>query len=546
MRRFLVLPFLAIFASAFFSCEYLEEVEPRGFIASVDSLLGDTVIIHDTVTNDTCINGCCKDPYRNARVVLWQGHSIGDGRGEVISVVPDSTLWLASPSGLAVEMVTTQTTSNDGDFGSTARNFSIKHKEYFGGSIVLVNSCSGGADVMSVTDKNDWSTTGNLWAKSILKARNTLATVKKDSLYAIVIEIGINDAGANKPYASIKAAYQDLINRDLAEFPGTTILICQQAKTGSTGNATVTYDLRRLIIELARENENVHIAMSDAIFVGPSWMPDGTHPNAAAHDVKGAGLAQWFKNHSLGYSKWANSVLSTQFEEFTPARKNLVASFVDSQVSNGNYWKFERLCFFKTSTKENIYVDWSLMGYVTQNKIVYNANQDIQNNTAGGYWLSWVNPSVYTSRSGYTNFITGAKITARATAITAVGHLLGGGDANSRVSLQQNGSGFTYYANDLTASTASLTDIGFIPGNLYAVYRTGDEKGILKNTNVYASQVVPATVAANETIALSTMRLSGTFTQALLGNYEYYFYAAHDGFDMTSFYNAAETLTAAW
>lgn len=541
MRKLLLsLPILFLFALS--ACTE-EIIEARGLLASIDSAQTDTVIVHDTVTVDTCLNNCC-DPYKGARVILWQGHSIGDGRDVLSSVVPDSTLFLASKTGLGIEMVTTQTTSNGGDYHSTARNFAIKHKEYFGGSIILVNQCSGGSDVAAFSDKNDWSITGNLWAKSITAARNALAVSKKDSLYAIVIDIGVNDAGANKNYATIKAAYQDLIDRDKAEFPGVQILISQQAKTGATGNLTVTYDLRRLIIEIARENEGVDIAMSDATFLNTIF--DQTHLSAAGEDLKGAQLAQWFKNKSLGYSKWANSVLSTQYDELPASKKDAVATFVDSQVSNGNYWKFERLTFFKTSSANNVLVDWSLMGYVLQSRVTVNLNDNMQTTRADAYWHSYVNPSVYTSRSSATNFITGVKVKARASAITANANLFGGGDASAHVGIRQNGTSLSYFANDLTNSTALSSDIGILPGNLYSVYRNGTEKGLIKNTAVAASATVAMTSPANEIIAVSTQRISGNQSFTMLGSYEYYFYAAYDGFDLNSFYNAAETFISTY
>lgn len=534
MRKLL---FLALFIPLM-SCQYMEDVE--GYA------LAEKLIASDSTETHTCDSCKCPTFYKDLKVVVWQGHSIGDGRGEVISVVPDSTLWLASRTGLAIEMVTTQSTSNDGDYGSTARNFSVKHKEYFGGGILLVNGCSGGAYAVSTPSTgNDWSATGKLWQKSITAGRNALNLVQQDSLYAIVIDLGINDINVNRNYATIKAAYQDLIDRDQAEFPGVPIVISQAGKTGTIGNGTLAYDLRRLIIELANENSNVSIAMSDAMFVGPDWMVDSTHPNAAAHDVKGASLAQWFKNRSLGYSKWANAVISTHFDELTPGRKNLLATFIDSQVSNGNFFKLERLLNFKTSQKENIFCDWSLMGYTSQSKIVYNANTDIQNGT-GAYYITYVTPSIYVGRSAPDNFITGVKLRAKTTNLTTVASLFGGSDATARLSVQQTGTGLAFYANDLTATTALTSDVGFLAGNTYTVYRNGGEKGLKKNLVTEATASIPVVSGVTSAITVGGLRTGSSMSQYYFGNYEYYFDAAYTDFDFTSFYNGMEAVMAGW
>lgn len=186
------------------------------------------------------------DPYRTSdgkHLFGVVGDSIARGtnnrNGEPI---PSNDGTLYEFSGASVSQVIDIASAVD---GSQWPSFAVKWKALKSADTVISMGAIGGAEWFPNGDTNNWHTSGanyNIW-KAEAEAMEAHYSRK---MYAVIINLGINDARGTKPLADIQAAMFSLIDRINADFSAPRIYIVQLGRE-ERGLTNRIRDIQKLI-----------------------------------------------------------------------------------------------------------------------------------------------------------------------------------------------------------------------------------------------------------------------------------------------------------
>jgi lysophospholipase L1-like esterase len=471
------------------------------------------------------------------------GDSNADGAATIITTCAADTLYLWN--GSTTTEITTQSVANDSPtLGSIWQPFATAYKANTGSPVFLINGSRGGsnASALGAGSGFSWSTTGTLYDLFKAKVASGLAASGISQLTAIIVNLGVNDVRGAQSLATITTGFNSLFTRLNTDYPGVPVLVIQVGRKEDTLLNSALYEVRELLIDLANTYTNVHMCSSALTFALLSgYEADGLHYNQLTQQAIGSQLANWFTNSA--YSKWGRSVISSLFDVPSNARKTLIDNFISSQVTSGNYFRMDGLHVFKTGTENNIYFDWSFIGYGVKRTSTFTANDSIATDGVAGYFDTSYIQNHLTKRSLRTNLFMGVKVKTRVTAGTA--YLFGNFNGTNIVGANSNGTNVRYLINDATFSNG--TEVTFANNSLYSVGRTAGTKRLIKNkTQDATAAVAVAANIDNFNVTIGAINSSGTKATFMSASYEYYFVSEHDSFDIGNFYDNIEIMIAGW
>lgn len=481
------------------------------------------------------------EPGRHALGII--GDSNADGAATVITTCAADTLYLWN--GTTTAEITTQSVANDSPtLGSIWQPFATAHKANTGSPVFLINGSRGGSNVSALGAGSEfsWSTTGTRYGLFQTKVASGLAASGISQLTAIIVNLGINDVRGAQTLATITTGFNSLFTRLESDYPGVPILVIQVGRKEDAIQNAALYEVRELLVDLCNTYTNVHMvgsAVPLALLSG--YEADALHYNQAGQQMLASQLANWFTNSA--YSKWGRSVISSLFDVPSSARKTLIDNFISSQVSSGNYFRLDCLNVFKTGTENNIFFDWSFIGYGVKRTSTFTANDSIATDGVAGYYDTSYIQNHLTKRSSRTNIYAGVKIKNKTT--TANSYLCGTFNGTNVLGINQNGTNVRYLANDATFSLG--TEVTFANNSLYTVGRTSGTKKLVKNKTQDASAAVAVGANIdNFNMVIGAVNSSGTKATFINASYEYFFVSEHDSFDIANFYDNIEIMIAGW
>lgn len=478
------------------------------------------------------------------------GDSNADGRGGSIPTVASNTLYLWG--GSSFSQITTQSVSNnDNTKGSIWQQMATDYKALTGRPVYLVNGGWGGSEFYPNGDNTNWYTSGDLYTPFITELDQALAARNAIKPTALIMNLGINDCRAATSVANVQTGITSLLDRLVAKYPGTPILCIVPGKAESnTYNDQRFYQIRAHLIQKAQEMTDVHILCNAGQFVDISGMyqSDDIHYHQAMNDIIGSMIGRWFANGGVS-NKWARTLISSHFDVLNNNRKDLINTFVTNQYNNGNYFKLESLLVYKTTTANNLYIDWTFVSFGREGPfpVTFTANDNISSNGSSTYCaFSYVNSFYNRSGAGQNDFIIGVKLKTNSQTAGTSGTLFGR-SASPMIRLAQSTATITYHANVVSGSSRTVSgNFPLSDNTLHSVARNGGTEYYIKNTTITDTHSLASSGAMTATPLVGANGTAGSPAVYLNGTYEYAFAAKYDGFDLSSFYTDIEYLIAHW
>jgi len=454
------------------------------------------------------------------------------------------------------EITTTDISNTNPAYGTIFKKFATDYKAATTRKPVIINEGLGGSYFFNSNAAISWDPTGDLYPAAVTEANDCLSFLGLTELKGIILVCGTNDARAGFTIGTILSAMQDLITSLQIDFPGVPIYISQ---LGAIDAGVVMFDtklnsIRIKLRELVRDTTSCYFFTSFASFwrsgvANDYYNADQLHLYQAGYNIVGSQLSRCI-NLTATYSKEATGVIASLIDDISTTRKNLIAAFVDSQVTAGNYYLFNTLQLFKTTTINNIYVDWAMVGVSLDTPALagtFNANSDFQfNGSSDAFGMGWHNSDGIATQN---DIIFGAKVktnnTATGTLSTLIGKQLSSGQPISII--RQNASGnISFFVHDQTQTFATGSNTVLNNDTLYSAYRSGTTKGLYINKTLNTSATVASTGDIPTLYYLGCFFFNGAGAQWFNGNVEYAFTAKFTGFNIDSFYDNSETLIDNW
>jgi len=388
-------------------------------------------------------------------------------------------------------------------WGSPFPQYGIDLNAAIGATIVMVCSGFGGSNYSPRTgETGNWTDSGALWGPARADFDDCLLYLKNAFPNArirvkVKVIMGVNDVRGATALSNVQSDITAFYDRFQKSYPGIEIGIILPGRSESGVTTARHTSIRNYLITEARNRYNVHVAGTEAPLANAGLYDSGDnlHLLQSGNNVLGSMMARWDIN-SL-YSKWARTIIGSQFEDVTQDFKNRIERFVRRV---GDYlFQFEYLYILYNSSMNSALNSWSLLtagtnvgctfspyGYAssdgtTSKYLILNHianNNDLYANANDFLKGLWVK----TNRSAAGS---GTKI-AMGTLTGSAQALIGQANSANRVYAR---------ANDLGA-TAYTTDTKFQDDSLYGVYRLdASNNGILKNGSSAQSGAV-AEVAA--------------------------------------------------
>lgn len=484
------------------------------------------------------------------------GDSNSDGRGTTLGPNTSAGTFY-NWNGSSFTEITTTDVSNGGANGTYLKQFAVNYNARTGFKIYLVQKGSGGSNFYPDGDANNWYTTGDRYVDMRTEARKAMTALGVTKPKAIFVTLGINDNRAGTTLNLIQTGVNSLVSRLNADFPNTTIIFNQVGRSevgspsGEESFAGRLYAIRGYLIDAARNNTNVYLLSGPTTAIGfgtGMYNVDLLHYNQTLNNYIGAQLDRLLLNKD-SYSKWAACVQSSMFDDLSTIRDQAIATFVDAEIANGNFWKYEHFTYYKTTVQENCFVDWTFRGYIFNNtSITFTANSHLSSNgTSNHYAYTYLSGINTASGASSTDFINGVFVLDNITASGTSATLFGGGTAATLISVGQNTTpAETWRSNDLTISTYA-TEGSFVDGNFYGTGRNAGTKYLYKNST-QASSASVATTGANSTVlpVLGAFNNNGTVSSRISAQFQYNIAAPLTTFNLSSFISNANTLIASW
>lgn len=436
--------------------------------------------------------------------------------------------------------------------GSPWKQFALDHNANTGKIVVLVCGGSGGAEFYPNGDNNNWSASGTLRAAFETKLNSCLAYFGKQIPDAWFSILGVNDARGAQSLSNIQSASQSYIDWIQTNWPGTTILHAQvgisENSTNGNRNTARIMSVRTYVRDLAKNNPNVHLVGSLPSFNGAGYYDtDNIHLTQAGNNELGKMFARWFQNTT--YNKWARSLVSSFFTDISSSRKTLINNFIDAEIANGNYFKYDLLNSFKNEDVKNIYVDWTfLQGPSGVGSPTFTANGYITTNgTTGQYWKTGHTPSINSYNISQNSVNYGLKIRTRVTSSGTLAVAMGVNDGTQRVMIGQNTTpAVAYFVHNNAISTSTSPDVALANDALYAVIRSGSATNIMvKNTTTIDAVGSISVGLPSYEITIGANNVSNVLGTPFSGTYEYYWGGSHT-INHNDAYNNMETVIDNW
>jgi len=493
---------------------------------------------------------------RRKFTILTIGDSNCNGTASTITTCAPGTLY--NFNGTTYDEITTQSVGNSTPtLGSIWQPFANKYKAAFGRTVHLINCGKGGTYVCppgtvgvvpgtatpaNAAAANSWGTGGDLRGDAETKVAAGLAAISSTAtLDLIVVNVGINDNRNEYPIATVETAMDGFVSWINGQWPGIPVLVIQVGRSEFTILNQNLYRVRAKWVNICDGSTYFSMCSSPLSLIYTSgYEADNLHYNATGQDYLAQCLVRWLLNDRL--TKWGRSVVSSFYADLTEARKTLVDTFISTLVTNGDFFRLEGYFRFRRSHVNDIFVDWSFIGYGANSGSTYVANDCETFDGTDDYFATGIRPDWYI-RSGLNDVFISAKIKDnRSTGTTS---LFGSITASGALSYVQNP--VRLRVNDLTLTQFTSAETFFADDSRYSLRRTsstakiGYKDKVTRFTGSVTSTAQP-TFAATAASQQSTGPVIGAFLDCDLIDFAY----GNSSIDLNTFHDAAEALEDNW
>lgn len=418
--------------------------------------------------------------------------------------------------------------------------FAIDYNADTGKKIVIVNNGLSGSAFFSGTAGLSWYTNGSLYAAAVTKTNDTLALMGISKLKAIFVVLGINDGTLNYTYVS------SLIDRLQADYPDTPILMAQ---IGTDSVRNIRTSDRNIIRNGPINYTDVHFAATLAPLLGAGlYQASSPHPLMAGYNAFGSMYARWFKNSA--YSKWARSIISCHFDDISSARKSLIETCVSAL--GANLFDLDLLGYYKTSTVNNVFVDWTfLQDPQNPGAATFASNDSLSTDGAATYFTIGIRPQLCLVKSTLSDFFVGVKVKTNSTPQGTAAALFGGQfSTTTKTAIAQSTTPDLNFASNNLTGINNTTDLKINDNTLYATGRNGTPTYAYKNGVQIGTASQGGTGTSSNVVVggLNTANTypNGTLATPINASYEYAVWGKFSTVNQLTVYNAMEALVSGW
>lgn len=362
-----------------------------------------------------------------------------------------------------------------------------------GSSNFAIQTDGGAGDCWDPTE------VGSLYDQAVTDAGATLALCGLSELTGIFVVLGINDARdihsgvpQGVPLADVYTAMDNFYAQLQIDFPGVPIIISQIGRHETASNDARLGGIRAKSKQLCIDNANLFLIggeLSGYDTPTPQYASDDVHLNQNGNNNLGEMFAMWYNNAS--YPKWVRSILSSQYDVWTQAKKDLLNAFIGA--NEASYLSHDMLYMFRQNAESHMFLDWAFMCMPSNEAGGFTQNGYISF-TAGSHWRTGWTPSLNSRVASQNDIFLCARTrtaeTLAGTAATLIGGISGG---NNAINISQGvGSTLSFRVDDFTSTVYSgETDI-----KDDALYLTGRTSSTNKYLSKDASSVQTGSVAS--------------------------------------------------
>lgn len=517
MKRIFVLLFLSLLFS---TCE----AQPVGLFKStgIDSI---------TSANDE-------------RVIMVIGDSNAFGSALTATAPTPSAGTVYDYDGVNINEITAAfiSSSVSGTGRSSWVKFGIDYNTITGKKVIIVNTALSSSAYNSVSTAFSWETNGPLYERAKLKTNRLLYQLGVLKPAAICINLGINDGTLTL------ASVQSLLARLRNDYYGVPILMAQ---VGFTSVYTASQELRRKTLR------DAVIADSKVTFVAsmPAQMGAGQYETGSPHltqtgyDNIGASFARYFKYKDSGYSKWALSIICSQFDDPTSAHRTLINNFISTLGTY--YFQHDVISFYKTTVENNIFIDWTFIS-APQNPggATFTANSHITTNGTTYFTTGMWPFNLQIGAIGSDCFVS-AKVKTNRTAQGTEAWIFGGQfGGTSTIGIRQTTTPELNFRLNGATGLNNTTDLFFGNNTSYSVARSGAMQSNIKNGTVLNSATSSSSGSVSPVIlgGLNTQNTypSATISGGIDADFEWFRAGKFTTIDESVVNSAFETLVNNW
>jgi hypothetical protein len=392
---------------------------------------------------------------------------------------------------------------------------------------VFVNKASSGSSYSPSLDDNNWTLDGDLYTDAITEIDECLVAVGVDRPAYIIWNLGVNDSSDPSDINDVETDLKSLFERVTTKYPNTPILVCQNGNFLTTSYQTATQRqalIRKWHKEMVELYPNAHFVDINAAYYGVSGMQisNTAHHTQAGLNMKADKILRWLQHDS--YTKWARSIIASQFVELTTPQKDAIQDFVNTEV----YDALDIFLPFKNQPDRScIFLDWEFLAapYDAAGNVGFDEDLGITTDRDNTYYYRTnYNPSWHTMNASATDFWYGLKVGDNSTAAGTLATVMGGVGAYFQ---QTAASLISYRCNDGTNTTTNV-NTSFQDATFYAAGRSGTTKYLWINDAQAASATVTNTGLASTLMYVGARNTGSSSAEWITANIEYVFAGSQD------------------
>jgi hypothetical protein len=419
--------------------------------------------------------------------------------------------------------------------GSPWPQMGITYYNGYSRKSVFIDCHVGGSEFTPNGDNSNWSSTGTLRGTAETKIDSAI-TEYGVTPKAIFVELGSNDIRHNVAIATVLSDIDAFFTWITTKYPNTDIVCLQPGQTDQVNGSANTqgseraHQIRARIKQNALNNSRVHLYGN----AGTVENYDNLHFTQSGNNHVGRMAANWLLNDS--YSKWARSIIASQYTEPTSAQKTLIENWVSAINYTTGLDTF--LPFRKMSTEKDAFNDWGFETFASKVATLTLGENGFTGSGAGYLRSKFFGSAALHATTD--DFYCGSEVISQ----TGNGALFGARNASTtaEMSVQFTTSNRSYRANDVTATsvTGDFTD-----GNSYYVARDAGNKILYSNTTAENTTAQASTAAMTKEFFIFARNNNDTADVFMTGTGGFWVYGKKTVLQPV-FHSATQTLLNNW
>lgn len=480
-------------------------------------------------------------------VFVIVGDSKSLGGGEVAGPTPISgTVYEWNRSTDEVQMVINSDVIGAVD-GSPWPQFAINYNATTGRKVILIPCGSSGAEFSPNGDNNNWSSSGTLYSAMIDDVNACLSATGIAKVSGVLVVLGINDQRASTTLSTVHSDMESFVTRLNSDLDTPEIYFSMPGRSESATNLNARMiSIRSKLRDIAEDNANCHIALTEISFAAWGlYSADNLHFGQTGNNKIGE-LFNRYISINKNYSKPARTVISSFYSEISSTRKGLIETFINSQISSGNWDQIDSFQWSMAADINDVYTDWRLITCRTNSGAVLSANNELQTDgTTSQYSRIQFSPTLSFINASSSDFA----VTIRTGSVgsqSSLPALFGGTTGSSSIYLFNNTGPFLVYRGLSTTNVNATSHTSIQANTMYSVGRNAGDQILLINGSLDKTSTNASGTITNHDIFIGAHNNNGTASAPWNGGTKFSSVHKHTTFNYSSFYSAVETLISNW